>query len=93
MASAAGGEITTALLSGVYDGDATVTGHLWTRAGKRRVSLTSPTPFGDGQSSFTTWRVPAVAGAGWFEVFVNLGSGDRASARILAFPPPRTSSS
>ena len=39
-----------------------------------------------GQSSFTTWRVPAVAGAGWFEVFVNLGSGDRASARILAFP-------
>ena len=93
VASAAGGEITTALLSGVYDGDATVTGHLWTRAGKRRVSLTSPTPFGDGQSSFTTWRVPAVSGAGWFEVFVNLGSGDRASARILAFPPPRTSSS
>ena len=102
IASAAGGEIATALLSGVYDavskGDATVTGHLWTRAGKRRVSLTPlGTPHGASatvrQSSFTTWRVPAVAGAGWFEVFVNLGSGDRASARILAFPPPRTSSS
>ena len=96
VASAASGEITTALLSGVYDGDATVTGHLWTRAGKRRVSLTSLTPFGAsgyGQSSFTTWRVPAVSGAGWFEVFVDLGSGDRASARILAFPPPAASSS
>ena len=55
----------------------------------------SLTPFGAsgyGQSSFTTWRVPAVSGAGWFEVFVELGSGDRASARILAFPAGTSSS-
>ena len=70
---------------------------MWTASGKRRVSLALRTDI-VGHPSFATWRVPAVsanherASGGWSSVFLNLGSGDEAAGRLLAFAPPKTSS-
>lgn len=105
-ASTAGGDVTTALLAGVFDayspiGDhsssSSTAGRMWTASGKRRVSLALRTDI-VGHPSFATWRVPAVsanherASGGWSSVFLNLGSGDEAAGRLLAFAPPKTSS-